>query len=69
METLVSATRINAEMLGLLDELGTVEADKLADLIVVSGNPLDDLGLFRDDRDGVDLVMKEGRIYKDRLAG
>jgi imidazolonepropionase-like amidohydrolase len=69
METLVSATRTNAEMLGLLDELGTVEADKLADLIVVSGNPLDDLGLFRDDRDGVDLVMKEGRIYKDRLAG
>ena len=69
METLVSATRTNAEMLDLLDDLGTVEAGKLADLIVIDGNPLDDLGLFRNDRDGVALVMKEGRIYKDRLAG
>jgi len=68
MESLVSATRTNAEMLDLLDDLGTVEVGKLADLIVIDGNPLDDLSLFRDDRDGVALVMKEGRIYKDRLA-
>lgn len=69
METLVSATRTNAEMLDLLDDLGTVEAGKLADLIVIDGNPLDDLSLFRDDRDGVMLVMKEGKIYKNRLTG
>jgi imidazolonepropionase-like amidohydrolase len=67
METIVSATRTNAEMLNLGDRLGTVEPGKLADLIVVDGNPLQDLGLFEHDREGVVLVMKEGDIYKETL--
>jgi imidazolonepropionase-like amidohydrolase len=67
MEAIVSATRTNAEMLDLDDRLGTVEPAKLADLIVVDGNPLSDLGLFEHDRNGVVLVMKEGCIYKEAL--
>jgi imidazolonepropionase-like amidohydrolase len=67
MEAIVSATRTNAEMLDLEDRLGTVEAGKLADLIVVDGNPLQDLGLFEHDRNGVVLVMKEGATFKDKL--
>jgi imidazolonepropionase-like amidohydrolase len=67
MGAIMSATRTNAEMLNLGDQLGTVEPGKLADLIVVDGNPLQDLGLFEHDRNGVVLVMKEGTIFKAAL--
>ncbi len=40
MQAIESATRINAEVLGMQKELGTIEKGKLADLIVVAGNPL-----------------------------
>jgi imidazolonepropionase-like amidohydrolase len=67
MEAIVSATRINAEVLGLDDRLGTLEAGKLADLIVVNGNPLEDLTLFEKGAEEVRLVMKQGNIMKDLL--
>jgi imidazolonepropionase-like amidohydrolase len=47
------------------DRIGTVEPGKLADLIVVAGNPLEDLALFEQGLERVVLVMKEGRIAKD----
>jgi len=68
MEAIVSATRTNAELIGWPDRLGTVEPGKLADLIVVDGNPLEDLGLFERGREKVVLVMKQGRVMKDLLA-
>jgi imidazolonepropionase-like amidohydrolase len=43
MDALVCATRNGAEVLGLLDELGTLEAGKSADFIVLNANPLDDI--------------------------
>lgn len=45
-----TATAVNARLLGLGDETGTVEAGKSADLIVVDANPLDDLSALRDVR-------------------
>ena len=68
MGAIVSATRTNAELLNLADKLGTVEVGKLADLIVMEGNPLKDIGLFGDGRNTVRLVLKEGRIMKDLLS-
>jgi imidazolonepropionase-like amidohydrolase len=67
MAAIVSATRTNAELFFLDDQIGTVEAGKLADLIVVDGNPLKDMSLFEKGLQKVVLVMKEGRILKDRL--
>lgn len=45
-----TATAVNAQLLGLGDETGTVEVGKSADLIVVDANPLDDLSALRDVR-------------------
>jgi predicted amidohydrolase YtcJ len=57
MEAIVAVTQLAAEAIGLQDEIGTVEPGKCADLIVVDGNPLDDLrALGR-----VECVISAGR--------
>ncbi|MFG1705052.1 amidohydrolase family protein [Nonomuraea sp. M3C6] len=65
MTALVSATRVNAGILGIEDETGTIEVGKHADLVGFAGNPLDDPKLFAD-RDRVALVIQHGRVVKDR---
>jgi imidazolonepropionase-like amidohydrolase len=67
MGAIVSATKTNAELLQAADRLGTVEPGKLADLIVVAGNPLADPGLFERGRTTVLLVLLGGRIVKRLL--
>jgi imidazolonepropionase-like amidohydrolase len=67
MGALLSATKVNAELLRLERQLGTVEVGKLADLIVVRGDPLRDLSRLEDYHRNVLLVMKAGRIYKQLL--
>ncbi|NMH60684.1 metal-dependent hydrolase family protein [Alteromonas ponticola] len=59
-EALKSATVNAATLLGVEDELGTISAGKLADIIAVSGNPLDDIRVM----EKVSFVMKDGRVYK-----
>ena len=56
METLIAATRNGAEMCGVLDILGTVEEGKLADLVVVAENPLENISNIRK----VKMVFKDG---------
>jgi imidazolonepropionase-like amidohydrolase len=68
MGAIVSATKTNAELLRLDDKLGTVEPGKVADLIVVEGNPLENPGLFEHGQTSVRLVLKQGRVVKDLLA-
>ena len=63
-QALVAATRHAAELCGVGEELGTIEPGKLADLIVVAGDPLDDITNLRRLR----LVFKEGRIVSDKRA-
>lgn len=59
-DALLSATRNAADALARLDELGTVERGKLADLIAVHGDPLADVTVLED----VGFVMKDGVIHK-----
>jgi imidazolonepropionase-like amidohydrolase len=60
------ATQHGAELMGRGDELGTVSAGKLADLLVVDGNPLDDLSVLRD-RVNLLAILKGGAFVKDDL--
>ena len=60
-----AATNHAAELLGLADEVGTLEAGKVADLIAVTGDPLSEPELWRDPARIV-LVMQGGRFVADR---
>jgi imidazolonepropionase-like amidohydrolase len=62
------ATKNGAELMGRQHELGTVTAGKLADLLVVDGNPVDDIHVLED---GANLlgILKGGRWIKDALDG
>jgi imidazolonepropionase-like amidohydrolase len=63
---LVATTKTNAELIGIADEVGTIEPGKRADLLVVDGDPLADIGLLQD-QDNLRVIVKAGEIYKHRL--
>ncbi len=60
MDVIVSATKINARILGVGKKIGTIEKGKLADLILVDGNPLDEIAILRD-RNRIKSVYKNGQ--------
>jgi imidazolonepropionase-like amidohydrolase len=64
MSAIVSATSLNAEILGWSDRIGTVEAGKLADLVAVAEDPLLDVTAL----ERVGFVMKGGTVYRDDLS-
>ena len=64
MDALVATTRVAAECLGWQDRVGTIEAGKLADLIITRSDPIADIRSL-ENVDNVALVMKDGRVVKD----
>ncbi|MBE7434005.1 MAG: amidohydrolase family protein [Anaerolineales bacterium] len=64
METIVATTKKAAECLGWEDKVGTIETGKLADIILVKTNPIQDIRSL-EKVDNISLVMKDGRIVKD----
>ena len=60
MEAIKAGTINAAELLGIKDERGSVETGKIADIIAVDGDPLQDITSMGH----VNFVMKEGKIYK-----
>ncbi|MGY0489475.1 amidohydrolase family protein [Streptomyces sp. WG-D5] len=67
LDVLRSATIVNAELLGHAHELGRIAPGALADLLLVSGDPLHDLSLLADDGAGIDLVMRGGEVVLSDL--
>jgi imidazolonepropionase-like amidohydrolase len=60
MESIVAYTRENAYAMGLEGELGTIEAGKLADLLILDADPLADISVLQRGRH-LDAVIKDGR--------
>jgi imidazolonepropionase-like amidohydrolase len=74
-EILVMATSTNADLLRMSGKrnpypgaLGVVEQGAYADLLLVDGNPLEDLNLVADPAKNFVVIMKDGKIYKDTIA-
>jgi imidazolonepropionase-like amidohydrolase len=65
MQAIVSSTRVAAECMRWDDRVGTLEAGKLADIIIVDGDPLADIRIL-EQRERVALVMKDGKVEVDR---
>jgi imidazolonepropionase-like amidohydrolase len=66
-EIIRSATTIGARVLRMEDKLGCLRPGALADLLVVDGNPLKDLKLLQEQGRHLSLIMKGGRLHKNRL--
>jgi len=74
-EALIMATSTNAELLALSGKrnpypgkLGVVEQGALADLLLVDGNPLENINLIADPGKNFLVIMKDGTVYKNALA-
>jgi len=63
MDTLVAATRLGGELMGMPGELGVIKPGALADLLLVDGDPLADITILQD-RHALRVIMKDGALHK-----
>jgi len=68
IEIVRQATLVGAEILRMPGKLGVVKPDAFADLLVVDGNPLENLELLTGQGKHLSVIMKAGRFHKNRLA-
>jgi imidazolonepropionase-like amidohydrolase len=63
MEAIVATTKVAAQCLGWQDRVGTLEAGKLADVVIVKTNPLQDIRSL-EKPENIVMVMKDGKVVK-----
>ncbi|HXF79953.1 MAG TPA: amidohydrolase family protein, partial [Usitatibacter sp.] len=68
VELLRQATSVNAELMMMEGRIGCVAPGAYADLIVVDGDPLKDIGLLAKDGRGLAAIMRGGELVKNSLA-
>jgi imidazolonepropionase-like amidohydrolase len=68
LEIIRSATTIGAEIVRMPGKLGIIEPGAFADLLVVDGDPLKDLGLLQNQGRDLSVIMKSGQLHKNRLC-
>jgi imidazolonepropionase-like amidohydrolase len=66
MEAIVAATQTASEVLGLEQKIGTLEEGKLADLVVIDGDPLQEITLLQEG-EKILAIMKEGQFFKCQI--
>ena len=64
-EAIRHATEVNAEILNMTGELGVIKENALADILIVDGNPIKDVGFLSNDAKFIPIIMKDGRLYKN----
>jgi imidazolonepropionase-like amidohydrolase len=67
MEAIQAGTKNASILIKAQDKVGTLEVGKTADIVLVEGNPLEDIGLLADP-DNVRVVVQDGKIVKNTLG-
>ena len=67
MDAIVAATRNGAKACFMGDKTGTIEPGKYADIIIVNGNPLEDIAVLQN-TDKIATVILEGKLEKQSLT-
>ena len=68
IDVIRSATTIAAEIIRMDNRLGIIEPGAIADLLVIDGDPMTDLGLFQGQGRHLSAIMQQGRFHKNRLG-
>jgi imidazolonepropionase-like amidohydrolase len=68
MDTLVAATRLGGELMGMPGKLGVIKPGALADLLLVDGDPLTDIEIL-ENRHALRVIMKDGALHKTPEKG
>ena len=68
IEIIRQATTVGAQVIRQEGRLGCVKPGAFADLLVIDGNPLKNLGLFQEQGRHLSLIMKGGKLHKNRLS-
>jgi imidazolonepropionase-like amidohydrolase len=66
MGAILSATKVNSEIMKISDKVGTIEAGKSADILVLDENPIVNIAIFQN-RDAIRVIMQDGRFVKNTL--
>ena len=64
IDVLRSACMINAELLGQKGKLGCIREGAIADVLVLDGNPLEDMSVLGSGGDHISVIMQDGRFHK-----
>jgi len=64
LDILRSGCSVNAELMGQAGRLGCIRKGAVADLLVIQGNPLEDINLLAGERKGIAMIVKDGQFYK-----
>ncbi|TWT05902.1 amidohydrolase family protein [Planomicrobium sp. CPCC 101079] len=67
MEAILATTKVAAECMGWEKDLGTLEAGKLADVVITKTNPLEDIRSL-EDTNNIAVVIKDGKIEKNLFS-
>jgi imidazolonepropionase-like amidohydrolase len=65
LDAITAATKVGAEVMRMDDRIGTIEPGKLADLVVIDGDPLSDISLVRT---AVVGVVQDGQVIRDDIG-
>lgn len=64
MQAIVATTKTASECIHMQNDVGTIEAGKYADILIVDGDPLADIGVLRD-KGNIPVIIKGGDVYRD----